>query len=179
MWLLAAGCVTAVLVLVLVVLVSRIPSPSSSLIALDHWPSVFSLYGQALRTLLTKSFSGSKPEVLSHRIQVNLLRATPPDVGKAARYQQLADFDALPGGEVPMTFPLVESFRLTMQALLAPDFPFNVLGSVLARNVTVMHKPIVPGKLADPTDPNSSTKLVYQVGPPEARRARAGCCVTS
>lgn len=39
-------------------------------------------------------------------------------------------------------YPIAESFRLSMYAMSHPDFPFNVLGSVLARNKTEATRPI-------------------------------------
>ena len=63
--------------------------------------------------------------------------------------------DALPGRppppppraavrSVPIMYPIVESFRLVMQSMMMPAFPFNVLGSVLARNTAVMYRNISP-----------------------------------
>lgn len=35
---------------------------------------------------------------------------------------------------MPLSYPFVEAFRLSMLAMSHPNFPFNVLGAVLARN---------------------------------------------
>ena len=49
---------------------------------------------------------------------------------------------SLDGSSVPLMYPIVEAFRLVMQCLLMPQFPFNVLGSVLGRNTAVLHRPL-------------------------------------
>jgi hypothetical protein len=38
--------------------------------------------------------------------------------------------------QVPLSYPFVEAFRLSMLAMSHVNFPFNVLGAVLARNST-------------------------------------------
>lgn len=49
---------------------------------------------------------------------------------------------ALPRAQVPLSYPFVESFRLCMLAVAHKDFPFPVLGAVLARNTSKMARPI-------------------------------------
>jgi hypothetical protein len=50
-------------------------------------------------------------------------------------------------------FPIAESFRICIQVMALPQFPLNVLGSVLARNRTEVLAPISPGD-----------KLIYRCG---------------
>ncbi len=58
-----------------------------------------------------------------------------------AAFIRLMHFKDTPS-EVPLTYPIVEAFRLTMLSMTHPDFSFNVLGSVLARNSTWMLRPL-------------------------------------
>jgi hypothetical protein len=44
--------------------------------------------------------------------------------------------------QIPLSYLFVESFRLTMLAMAHPDFPFNVLGSVLTRNCSTLYRPL-------------------------------------
>jgi hypothetical protein len=44
--------------------------------------------------------------------------------------------------QVPLNYPFVECFPLAMLAMSHPDFPFPVLGAVLARNTTRCSRPI-------------------------------------
>lgn len=48
--------------------------------------------------------------------------------------------------QVPLLYPFVEAFRLSMLAMSHVDFPFNVLGAVLARNSSRLARPL---QLAD------------------------------
>ena len=42
-------------------------------------------------------------------------------------------------------YPIAESFRLCIQVMSLPQFPLNVLGSVLARNRTEVFRSLAPG----------------------------------
>eukprot|EP00879_Flechtneria_rotunda_P022043 GHRR01023254.1.p1 GENE.GHRR01023254.1~~GHRR01023254.1.p1 ORF type:complete len:114 (+),score=26.97 GHRR01023254.1:99-440(+) len=44
--------------------------------------------------------------------------------------------------QVPLSYPFVEAFRLSMLAMSHKDFPFNVLGAVLARNSSIFMRPL-------------------------------------
>jgi hypothetical protein len=80
--------------------------------------------------------------------QLTVTRALPFDPSRYAGFLRLAGFKAAPKS-VPLMYPIVESFRLSMLAMSHPDFPFNVLGAVLARNTTEVARPIaVDEKLA-------------------------------
>lgn len=46
--------------------------------------------------------------------------------------------------DIPLSYPIVESFRLPLLAMSHVDFPFNVLGSVLARNSTTVTRAMAP-----------------------------------
>jgi hypothetical protein len=48
--------------------------------------------------------------------------------------------------QLPLLYPIVECFRLSMLAMSHPDFPFPVMGAVLARNTTHCSRPIQPGE---------------------------------
>ncbi|GLI61770.1 hypothetical protein VaNZ11_004238, partial [Volvox africanus] len=70
-------------------------------------------------------------------IQVVLSRPVHFSATRLRQYLTLAGFISGTAGDVPLMYPLVEAFRLVMQAMLLPAFPFNVLGSVLARTQVV------------------------------------------
>lgn len=53
-----------------------------------------------------------------------------------------AALHALRHAQVPLSYPFVEAFRLSMLAMSHVNFPFNVLGAVLARNSSKMVRPI-------------------------------------
>lgn len=42
--------------------------------------------------------------------------------------------------QVPICYPFIESFRLSLLAMSHRDFPFNVLGAVLARNTSTVYR---------------------------------------
>lgn len=63
------------------------------------------------------------------------------DARRYVTFLRLVGFDDTPKA-VPLMYPIVESFRLSMLAMSHRDFPFNVLGSVLARNRTETKRPI-------------------------------------
>lgn len=44
--------------------------------------------------------------------------------------------------QLPLTYPFVEAFRLSMLAMSHKHFPFPVLGAVLARNSTQLLRAI-------------------------------------
>ena len=48
--------------------------------------------------------------------------------------------------QVPLMYPIAESFRICIQVMSLPQFPLNVLGSVLARNRTEVLAPLKPGE---------------------------------
>jgi hypothetical protein len=80
--------------------------------------------------------------------QLTVSRALPFDPSRYAGFLRLVGFKGTPK-TVPLMYPVVESFRLSMLAMSHPDFPFNVLGAVLARNSTQVARPIaVDEKLA-------------------------------
>eukprot|EP00798_Chlamydomonas_sp_ICE-L_P014044 gene14044-19981_t len=71
-------------------------------------------------------------------------------ISKPVRFnaKRLASFKTLTGmgssSEVPLMYPIVESFRLCIQAMCLPAFPVNVLGAVLARNSTTVYRALQP-----------------------------------
>jgi hypothetical protein len=66
------------------------------------------------------------------------------DPARYAGYLKLTGWPASADAGVPLTYPITEAFRLSMLAMAHPSFPFNVLGAVLARNRTVVRRPLTP-----------------------------------
>jgi hypothetical protein len=58
-----------------------------------------------------------------------------------AGFLKLMGYKEVPS-DVPLTYPIVEAFRLAMLSMSHPDFPFNVLGAVLARNSVYVSRPL-------------------------------------
>lgn len=67
--------------------------------------------------------------------QLRVTRPARADPARYAAFLRLLGFESPPAA-LPLLYPVVESFRLSMLAMSHPAFPFNVLGSVLARNAT-------------------------------------------
>lgn len=167
MWLLALPALaihTAVLLPVLPLLHWCAPRLDSSLVICDRWPRLRTLFVHAVRSLLDKNTKTTCPEVLNRRIQVMLIEPTAFCTRRQEAFLRLADFDPLKGDEVSMTYPLVEPYRLTMMALLAPDFPLRAVGGVTTRITLLVHRRI-----------SVTAKLVYQVNVrPALRRTDQG-----
>ncbi|KAL6752969.1 hypothetical protein V8C86DRAFT_2737697 [Haematococcus lacustris] len=116
--------------------------PSGTSLNLSAWPSPAWLYAQAALTLLTKPKSSKTTQSKGRGfkiLQVALTKPTPCCPQRLAAFLQLAGFNSSQG-PLPLSYPIVEAFRLVIQAMLLPDFPFNVLGSVLARNTTTVYR---------------------------------------
>lgn len=92
--------------------------------------------------------SGAAPPPL----QVRVAAPVAFDAARYASFLRLVGFDG-PPKDAPLTYPIAESFRLSMLAMSHPDFPFNVLGSVLARNRTEVKRPLA-----------SDEELLYRCG---------------
>jgi hypothetical protein len=107
-------------------------------------PSLGSLYLNLLRAAFRK---GKVPKKLTGHKEVKLRVTAPtvPDTARYAAFLRLVGFDA-PPKDLPLMYPIAESFRLSMMAMSHPDFPFNVLGSVLARNKTECARPLAAGE---------------------------------
>jgi len=98
------------------------------------------VYLQLLRAAFRK---GKVPKKLTGHREVKLIvtAAARPSTARVAAFMRLAGWEATPKS-LPLMYPFVESFRLGMLAMSHPDFPFNVLGSVLARNTTEVSRAI-------------------------------------
>lgn len=115
--------------------------PRGGILRLSTWPPLAWLYTQALVSASTKSKTskkGSAPALPGGKaIEVSLSRPVHLTPTRLRAYLALAGFAGGTAGAVPLLYPAVEAFRLAMQAMLLPAFPFNVLGSVLARTRVV------------------------------------------
>lgn len=73
--------------------------------------------------------------------QVSITTPLPFDTARYASFIRLMGYSDVPS-QLPLTFPVVEAFRLTMLCLAHPDFPFNPLGAILARNAVRVARPL-------------------------------------
>ncbi len=78
--------------------------------------------------------------------QVELTRPAPLDLRRLVGFMRLAHFGdaSTAAAGVPLSYPIVEAFRLIIQAMVLPAFPVSVLGSVLARNTTTLTRALTP-----------------------------------
>lgn len=136
MLIIAAAVLLLAPVVLLAVLLSAPPNVPAQLSA---WPSVGSLY----LTLLRAAVKDKKPptNLKGKSIKVELTSPVSFDVPRYHAYLKLVGFKE-PPPQVPLSYPFVEAFRLSMLAMSHVDFPFNVLGAVLARNSSRMARPL-------------------------------------
>ncbi|KAI8475531.1 MAG: hypothetical protein J3K34DRAFT_517346 [Monoraphidium minutum] len=136
--LVAVAAVAAAPVVLLALLLLVPPNVPETIQAM---PGMLSLYLQLLRAAVRKP---KVPKKLTGHKEVKLRLAAPArfDPARYASYLRLAGFAGPPPTGAPLTYPIVESFRLCMLAMASPAFPFNVLGSVLARNSTTVARPL-------------------------------------
>ncbi|KXZ45866.1 hypothetical protein GPECTOR_50g660 [Gonium pectorale] len=130
MWTWAALATAALALAPVVALLLR---PHGYTLVLSGWPHPLWLYLQAFAAvakLAGKSSSAKKGAAKA--IQASLARPVHFSGTRLRRYLALAGFSGGTAGQVPLMYPIVESFRLFMQCMLTPVFPFNVMGSVLA-----------------------------------------------
>eukprot|EP00879_Flechtneria_rotunda_P022132 GHRR01023353.1.p1 GENE.GHRR01023353.1~~GHRR01023353.1.p1 ORF type:complete len:321 (+),score=96.09 GHRR01023353.1:572-1534(+) len=73
--------------------------------------------------------------------QVKLSGPVRMDDSRYAAFLKLIGLQSIPS-QVPLSYPFVEAFRLSMLAMSHKDFPFNVLGAVLARNSSIFMRPL-------------------------------------
>ncbi|EFJ52900.1 hypothetical protein VOLCADRAFT_86349 [Volvox carteri f. nagariensis] len=106
--------------------------PRGRTLVLSSWPHPIWLYIQAFAAVTKMSNKRKEAPACGKPVQVMLDHGVHFSPGRLRRYLALAGFSGGTAGDVPLMYPLVEGFRLFMQALLLPAFPFNVLGSVLA-----------------------------------------------
>eukprot|EP00882_Tetradesmus_deserticola_P023302 GHRQ01025355.1.p1 GENE.GHRQ01025355.1~~GHRQ01025355.1.p1 ORF type:complete len:146 (+),score=37.65 GHRQ01025355.1:123-560(+) len=106
---------------------------------LPGWPSLGFLYLQLLRSALSRKKAPA--DLKGKPIQVKLIAPAAFSTSRYAAFLKLVGYKAVPP-QVPFSYPFVESFRLAMLAMSHRDFPFNVLGAVLARNSSTMSRAI-------------------------------------
>lgn len=108
------------------VILAALLSPWKRDLELDNWPSVPSLIVQAMRSELLHLVKADPPTALS----VRLKRPVSFNATRLQKFMQLCQYEGT-AGETPLMYPITESFRLVLQVLLLPSFPFCVVGSVL------------------------------------------------
>lgn len=154
-WLMVAGLLAApAAILILLGIMSMVwgdvqyvlQARRSELI-LTRWPSSAWIYLQAGWSLLTKSRRTDHAKALQNLedIKVAMVKPVPFNDKRLCSYLHLMGLP--PSIDVPLMYPIVESFRLIIQAMLLPAFPFNVLGSVLTKHTTTTFRPIRPNEL--------------------------------
>jgi hypothetical protein len=62
------------------------------------------------------------------------------DTEKLAALLQAANFGTTSTDDVPLMFPIAQSFRLNLALMFLPEFPVGVVGSVLARTKSIMYR---------------------------------------
>mmetsp|Transcript_35611 Transcript_35611/g.79151 ORF Transcript_35611/g.79151 Transcript_35611/m.79151 type:complete len:369 (-) Transcript_35611:650-1756(-) len=128
--------------------------PKQPHLELTSWPSVLWIFAQVLISCISKGKAPAKRDGRREKqlLEVSLVQPVAFKPSTLRAFRALVRHDRLPYGEVPVMYPIVESFRLCIQAMLLPQFPVNVLGSVLARNRMELYRALSP-----------SEKLVYRV----------------
>ncbi|GAX77976.1 hypothetical protein CEUSTIGMA_g5418.t1 [Chlamydomonas eustigma] len=122
--------------------------PTESQLSLTAWPKLPWIYIQIMFSALIKGKElGTVKKQKADEQEIIEVRVLMP---KAFDLKTLSKFKLITGNsspltsEVPLLYPIVESFRLCMQVMALPRFPLNVLGSVLARNRAEFFQPIHP-----------------------------------
>ncbi|KAG2432414.1 hypothetical protein HYH02_012985 [Chlamydomonas schloesseri] len=107
-------------------------------VVLAAWPGLAWLYIQAIAAAAKGTPRKPRDAPAGGKaIQVMLARPVHFGHSRLRRYLGLAGFSEGTAGAVPLMYPVVEGFRLVIQCMVLPVFPFNVLGSVLARTRVV------------------------------------------
>ena len=99
-------------------------------------PSLGRLYARGALGMVRRGGSGGDglPE------QELLLRDVAMEPGRLAEYARVCGFRLR--DEVPTTYPHILAFPLQIELMVAPAFPFPLLGLVHVRNAIVQHRPI-------------------------------------
>lgn len=136
MLLLGLGVLLVAAAVLLAVLLSAQPVVPAQL---PGWPSLGFLYLQLLRSAV----KGKKPptSLQGKPIKVQVTSPARFDLNRYHAYLKLVGFKDAPP-RVPLSYPFVEAFRLSMLAMSHKHFPFNVLGAVLARNSSRMARAV-------------------------------------
>jgi acyl dehydratase len=97
----------------------------------------------------SKPVPGSAPAAGSGRPEPRLrLRDRPVDRRRLARYRELCGFPA-DSGALPVTYPHLEAFPLSMALMARRDFPLPLLGLVHIGNTVQRLRPIGPEERLD------------------------------
>eukprot|EP00878_Enallax_costatus_P012324 GHUV01012873.1.p1 GENE.GHUV01012873.1~~GHUV01012873.1.p1 ORF type:complete len:244 (+),score=52.97 GHUV01012873.1:118-849(+) len=104
---------------------------------LSEWPSLGFLYLQLIRSALMRK--RAPKDMKGKPIEVSLTVPARFDASRYAGFLKLVGCSGLPD-QVPICYPFIESFRISMLAMSHRDFPFNVLGAVLARNTSTLYR---------------------------------------
>ncbi|KAF5842359.1 hypothetical protein DUNSADRAFT_7673 [Dunaliella salina] len=128
------------------VLLGLLPHGSSHRVSYDRWPSLVHLYLQAAIAVIRKSGGGQIDVQEAQKeplIEVAMVQPQPFDKRKLSKFLSLSSYPASMKGVVPLMYPICESFRLNIQALLLPAFPFSVLRTVLKSISTTMYREVM------------------------------------
>jgi len=119
--------------------------PRSVKVELSALPSPAWIYLQIVLSLFYKKLIVKKR---GPKIEVNLTKPVRISPTRFQGFMRLTGFAGQDGkvepasAIIPASYPFVESFRLTMQALAHPQFPFPILGSVLSKNRSILLREI-------------------------------------
>eukprot|EP00199_Chlamydomonas_sp_CCMP681_P001866 CAMPEP_0119105290 /NCGR_PEP_ID=MMETSP1180-20130426/3294_1 /TAXON_ID=3052 ORGANISM="Chlamydomonas cf sp, Strain CCMP681" /NCGR_SAMPLE_ID=MMETSP1180 /ASSEMBLY_ACC=CAM_ASM_000741 /LENGTH=343 /DNA_ID=CAMNT_0007090301 /DNA_START=6 /DNA_END=1037 /DNA_ORIENTATION=- len=121
-----------------------IARPRGAVLELESFPSCAWLYTQAIMSLMLGK--SKKARAGPRMLKVSLMKPTPINPERFAGFVRLTAAGGEGGGStaglLPLCYPMCEGFRLVMQCMFLPEFPFNVLGSVLTGNKTVCYRAI-------------------------------------
>ncbi|KAF8058900.1 htdX [Scenedesmus sp. PABB004] len=135
-WLAVAAAATG-----LAALAALLSAPPAVPATLRTWPSLGFLYLQIVRSALMRKTPPA--DLKGTPIEVKLTAPARFNARRYAAFLRLVGYKGTPQ-QVPLAYPFVESFRLSMLAMAHRAFPFNVLGAVLARNESTMARAIQP-----------------------------------
>ena len=134
---------STVFVASVIALVLHVILPSTDDPVFVSWPSPIFLLTQIILSLIT-------PPTKKKEEDQNLIISSSLEPPIAIDKNRLARFKKLVGhankSEVPLLYPVTESFRLVIQTMVLPSFPVNILGSVLMKSRHVLLRSINEGE---------------------------------
>lgn len=137
--------IAAIFLTSMVAVTLHIILPSTDEAVFSSWPSPMFLLTQIIVSLLsprlrTKKEADNQCLIISASVE-------PPialDKNRLAMFKKIVGHASK--SEVPLLFPITESFRLVIQSMLLPSFPVNILGSVLLKSRHVLLRAIGEGE---------------------------------
>ena len=128
-------CSASIVFLVLHFILPAQDDPSFS-----AWPSPLFLLTQIIVSMILPRSDKKKQggmAIISAAIEPPIML----DRTRLTRFRHLVGH-ASKSQDIPLLYPVTESFRLMIQSMLLPSFPFSILGSVLLKSRLVMLRPL-------------------------------------